>query len=223
MWRDIAPALAERFSVVCADLRGYGGSGCPPSAGDHAAYSKRALARDMVAVMSRLGFERFSIAGHDMGGRVAYLAQLQDAEHLHAICEEYRAAAGIDRADRAAGRRIACPVLALWSAAGTLASWYAGSRGTHRPLELIAKRGGTSYTFVTGLADAISQARTAAAGKDVLIAGGLSIAREAIAHRLVDELSLHVAPVLIGNGARLFDAIGHGQIAARSPRRRSVK
>lgn len=94
---------------------------------------------------------------------------------------------------------------------------------THRPLEPIAKRGGTSYTFVTGLADAISQARTAAAGKDVLIAGGLSIAREAIAHRLVDELSLHVAPVLIGNGARLFDAIGPDQIAARSSRRRSVK
>src|SRR5215212_2698330 len=119
MWRDIAPALAERFSVVCADLRGYGGSGCPPSAGDHAAYSKRALARDMVAVMSRLGFERFSIAGHDRGGRVAY-AQLQYAEDLHAICEEYRAAAGIDRDhDRAAGRRIACPVLALSSAART--------------------------------------------------------------------------------------------------------
>src|SRR3954469_25194330 len=62
MWRDVAPVLAERFSVVCADLRGYGRSGCPPSAADHAPYSKRELARDMVAVMTQLGFERFSIA-----------------------------------------------------------------------------------------------------------------------------------------------------------------
>jgi haloacetate dehalogenase len=76
MWRDVAPLLAERFSVVCADLRGYGGSGCPPSAPDHAPYSKRALARDMVDVMARLGFDRFSIAGHDRGGRVAYRAAL---------------------------------------------------------------------------------------------------------------------------------------------------
>ena len=72
MWRDIAPSLATRFSVVCADLRGYGASGCPPSAVDHEPYSKRAMARDMVSVMTALGFERFSIAGHDRGGRVAY-------------------------------------------------------------------------------------------------------------------------------------------------------
>src|SRR3954454_16891284 len=77
MWRDIASLLAERFSVVCADLRGYGRSGCPPSAEDHAPYSKRELARDMVAVMPKLGFERFSIAGHDRGGRVAYRAALE--------------------------------------------------------------------------------------------------------------------------------------------------
>jgi haloacetate dehalogenase len=203
--------------LVCADLRGYGRSGCPPSAPDHAPYSKRALARDMVAVMDRLGFERFSIAGHDRGGRVAYraaldhperverlaildvlpidaawaraddrfalgfwpwsllaqaeplperlvgaapeavidhalnsewgtppdafapdaraqyLAQLQDPDHLHAICEEYRAAAGIDRehdrADRTAGRRIVCPVLVLWSGAGPLGSWYVDDGG----------------------------------------------------------------------------------------------
>jgi haloacetate dehalogenase len=221
MWRGVASLLADRFSVVCADLRGYGASGCPPSARDHAPYSKRALARDMVAVMSALGFERFSIAGHDRGGRVAYraaldaperverlavldvvaidtawdraddrlalgfwpwsllaqpeplperlvgaapeavidealsiewgtpadtfddesraeyLAQLRDPDHVHAICEEYRAAAGIDRehdlADRAAGRRIACPVLVLWSGTGPLASWYVDDGG---PLEL---------------------------------------------------------------------------------------
>ena len=221
MWRDIAPRLAERFSVVCADLRGYGASGCPPSTDDHAPYSKRAMARDMVVAMGELGLEGFSIAGHDRGGRVAYraaldhperverlavldivpidmaweraddrlalgfwpwsllaqaeplperlvgaapevvidvalspawgtpaevfddgtraeyLAQLQDPDHLHAICEEYRAAAGIDRehdhADRAAGRRIACPTLALWSGVGPVGSWYVDEGG---PLEL---------------------------------------------------------------------------------------
>lgn len=72
MWRDIAPLLARRFTVVCADLRGYGRSGCPASAPDHAPYSKRTMARDMVAAMAHLGFPRFSIAGHDRGGRVAY-------------------------------------------------------------------------------------------------------------------------------------------------------
>ena len=212
MWRDIAPRLTQRFTVVCADLRGYGQSSTPPSSADHAPYSKRAMARNMIAVMAQLGFQHFFIAGHDRGGRVAYraaldhpervdalavldvlpvdtvwdraddrlvlafwpwsllaqpeplperligaapdavisnalgpewgspagtfdstvraayIAALSDAEHLHAICEEYRAAAGIDRdhdaADRAAGRRISCPVLALWSASGPLSSWY---------------------------------------------------------------------------------------------------
>ena len=211
MWRGVAPLLARSFTVVCADLRGYGRSGCPPSAPDHAPYAKRAMAHDMVALMERLGFPRFSVAGHDRGGRVAYrlaldhphrverlavldvlpaetaweradarfalgfwpwslLAQaeplperiltsaagaivdhalgewgsppavfspdiravyvdaLRDAAHAHAICEEYRAAATIDRqhdqADRAAGRRIACPLLVLWSARGPLGTWY---------------------------------------------------------------------------------------------------
>jgi len=72
MWRHIAPALAQSFTVVCADLRGCGRSGCPPSRPDHAAYAKCAMARDLVAMMSQLGFERFSIAGHDRGGRVTY-------------------------------------------------------------------------------------------------------------------------------------------------------
>lgn len=216
MWRDVAPLLARRFTVVCADLRGYGQSGCPPSAPDHAPYSKRAMARDMALAMSRLGFERFRVAGHDRGGRVAFrmaldhpahverlavldlvpgldawdladarlalafwpwslLAQagslpedlltsgaeaivkdaseqwdtpssvfppqvraayarvLRDREHAHAICEEYRAAAGIDRehdrADRSAGRRIACPLIVLWSAKGGLEKWYRDEGG----------------------------------------------------------------------------------------------
>jgi haloacetate dehalogenase len=216
MWRSVAPRLARRFTVICADLRGYGRSGCPASAPDHAPYAKRAMARDMVTVMERLGFPRFSVAGHDRGGRVAYrlaldhpermeriavldivptgevweradarfalafwpwslLAQpeplperlvaaapeavvdhalsswgsppgafgpevraayvdpLRDPARVHAVCEDYRAAATRDRehdaADRRTGRRIACPVLALWSGRGALSAWYAEAGG----------------------------------------------------------------------------------------------
>jgi haloacetate dehalogenase len=216
MWRSVAPRLARRFTVLCADLRGYGRSGCPASAPDHDSYAKRAMARDMVAVMDRLGFPRFSVAGHDRGGRVAYrlaldhpervdriavldilptaevweradarfalafwpwtlLAQpaplperllstapeaivddalgswgsppatfspevraayvepLRDPARVHAICEEYRAAATRDRehdeADRRSGRRITCPLLALWSGRGALGAWYADAGG----------------------------------------------------------------------------------------------
>lgn len=79
---------------------------------------------------------------------------------------------------------------------------------THRPAELIEKQGGTSYSFVTdGLAAAVDRARAAAGDKDVLIAGGLSIAQQAIAAGLVDEISMHIAPVLMGKGARLLDHI----------------
>lgn len=213
MWRDVAPLLARRFSVVCPDLPGYGASGVPaPSSPD--AYSKRAMAGVMTGLMASQGFQRFSIAGHDRGGRVAYrlaldhpgrverlalldivptgvaweradarfalgywpwslLAQpaplperlvaaapeaIVDAalggwgtspdvfpapvrmayiealrQKAHSICEEYRAAATLDRshdeADRLSGRRIRCPVLALWSAHGPLADWYAGAGG----------------------------------------------------------------------------------------------
>ena len=82
MWRDIVPLLAGDFTVVCADLRGYGGSSCPPSTADHAPYSKRAMALDMVTVMKTLGFDRFAIAGHDRGGRVAYRAALDHPESI---------------------------------------------------------------------------------------------------------------------------------------------
>src|SRR5438445_10947616 len=82
MWQRVAPLLAQQFSVVCADLRGYGRSGCPPSTRDHEPYSKRAMARDMVAVMARLGFQRFIVAGHDRGGRVEYRL---DQEHMAII------------------------------------------------------------------------------------------------------------------------------------------
>ena len=216
MWREVAPILARDFTVICADLRGYGRSACPASRADHWPYSKRVMANDMAAVTTKLGFSRFSVAGHDRGGRVAYrlaldrperverlavldilptadtweradkklvtgywpwslLAQpeplperlvsaapdavvnnalggwgssphvfspevraayieaLRDPAHVHAICEEYRAAATLDhehdREDHSAGRRIACPVLALWSGRGPLNSWYAGVGG----------------------------------------------------------------------------------------------
>ena len=82
MWRSVAPALARGFTVVCADLRGYGQSGCPASTPDHAPYAKRAMARDMVTVMERLGFPRFSIAGHDRGGRVAYRMALDHPDRV---------------------------------------------------------------------------------------------------------------------------------------------
>ena len=85
MWRAVAPVLARRFTVVCADLRGYGRSGCPPSLPDHSPYSKRTMARDMVAIMERLGFGRFSVAGHDRGGRVAYRLALDHADRVEAV------------------------------------------------------------------------------------------------------------------------------------------
>jgi haloacetate dehalogenase len=72
MWHKVAPRLARDFTVVASDLRGYGDSSKPPTTPDHEPYSKRAMARDQVAVMARLGFERFAVAGHDRGGRVAY-------------------------------------------------------------------------------------------------------------------------------------------------------
>src|SRR5688500_6799943 len=70
--RRVAPHLGGDLTVVCADLRGYGRSACPASTDDHAPYAKRAMAQDMVWVMEALGFSRFSVAGHDRGGRVAY-------------------------------------------------------------------------------------------------------------------------------------------------------
>jgi haloacetate dehalogenase len=205
MWHLVAPRLAEDFTVVATDLCGYGDSSKPETAPNHEPYSKRTMARDQVEVMSRLGFERFYVCGHDRGGRVAYrmafdhpdrvaklavldivptweafsradmafglgywhwffLAQpfdlperligadpdrflvrnhpevwaseafeeyrrcFRNPKTVHAICEDYRAAATLDyerdEADRHAGRRIACPVLAMWGRQGFLEKWY---------------------------------------------------------------------------------------------------
>jgi haloacetate dehalogenase len=71
MWHRVAPRLAQRFTVVCSDLRGYGDSGKPDSDGSHEPYSKRTMAQDQLMLMRALGFERFALVGHDRGARVA--------------------------------------------------------------------------------------------------------------------------------------------------------
>lgn len=82
MWHRVAPGLAEDFTVVATDLRGYGDSSKPPSAPDHSPYSKREMARDQVSVMEQLGFESFNVCGHDRGGRVAYRMALDHPERV---------------------------------------------------------------------------------------------------------------------------------------------
>lgn len=79
MWAGLAPRLAEHFTVVVPDLRGYGRSSRPDSSHGQA-YSKRAMAADIRAVMGRLGHESFAVAGHDRGGRVAYRLALDAPE-----------------------------------------------------------------------------------------------------------------------------------------------
>jgi haloacetate dehalogenase len=72
MWHRVAPALAERYTVVATDLRGYGASGKPPSTPDHEPYRMRVIAADQVEVMAALGVDRFAVVGHDRGARCAY-------------------------------------------------------------------------------------------------------------------------------------------------------
>jgi haloacetate dehalogenase len=85
MWHGSAPALAERFTVVATDLSGYGDSLRPAPAADHAPHSKRALALDQIQAMASLGFERFAVAGHDRGGRVAYRMALDHPKRVSAL------------------------------------------------------------------------------------------------------------------------------------------
>jgi haloacetate dehalogenase len=207
MWHRVAPALAGDFTLVIADLPGYGWSEAPREEEDHAPYTKRAMAAGMVELMDALGFARFRLAGHDRGGRVGYRLTLdhpgrieqlavldivttwdmwhridaalasrawhwtflalpapfpetliganpkfffdsratsgakvkqmsifdpralahyhaayEDPARIHAMCEDYRAGRTTDlandEADRAAGKKIACPVLALWGTGG---------------------------------------------------------------------------------------------------------
>ncbi|HEY1299953.1 MAG TPA: alpha/beta fold hydrolase, partial [Stellaceae bacterium] len=72
MWRKLAPRLAGEFTLVIPDLRGYGDSSKPPAGPGNANYAKRALAQDQIETMTALGFERFAVAGHDRGARVAH-------------------------------------------------------------------------------------------------------------------------------------------------------
>jgi haloacetate dehalogenase len=81
-WHRVASALAERFTVVCTDLRGFGDSDKPPSDPEHMAYSKRVMAQDQVAVMQSLGFSEFAVVGHDRGARVAHRMALDHAERV---------------------------------------------------------------------------------------------------------------------------------------------
>ena len=207
IWHKVADRLARRFTVVASDLRGYGDSGKPPGTADHGNYSKRVMAADQVALMQSLGFERFTVIGHDRGGRVAYrmaldhpdrveklitldiaptlamyektsmefamayyhwfflirpapypetlinaapdlylrhtiggrsaglapftdeayaeyLRCISNPETVHGICEDYRASASIDleheRQDIREGRKIICPMLALWGQHGAV-------------------------------------------------------------------------------------------------------
>ena len=207
IWHKVAPTLAAHFTVIAADLRGYGDSDKPQGEADHSSYSKRRLALDQVDLMRSHGFTSFAVIGHDRGGRVAarmaldhphavtrlitldvaptvamyeqtsfefaraywhwfflvrpapfpetliradpdlylkqtigarsagltpftpeawaeYLRCLSDPATAHGICEDYRASITIDlehdRADHAAGKRIACPFLVLWGADGVI-------------------------------------------------------------------------------------------------------
>ncbi len=82
MWHRVAPALAERFTVVATDLRGYGDSGKPKGDTRHEAYSKRRMAQDQVDVMAALGHETFQVAGHDRGARVVHRMCLDHAGRI---------------------------------------------------------------------------------------------------------------------------------------------
>ena len=82
MWHKLAPRFAREFTVVVADLRGYGDSSKPADGENHAGYSKRAMAQDQVEVMSRLGFEKFTVVGHDRGGRVAHRLALDHPDRV---------------------------------------------------------------------------------------------------------------------------------------------
>ncbi|WP_053214109.1 alpha/beta fold hydrolase [Pseudomonas sp. Q12-87] len=82
IWHKVAPRLAEHFTVVAADLRGYGDSSRPPADAEHRNYSKRTMAMDNIELMGSLGFDRFSVLAHDRGARVAHRLAL---DHPHAV------------------------------------------------------------------------------------------------------------------------------------------
>jgi len=81
-WRLVAPELAKQYTVVAADLRGYGDSSTPPDGENHGNYSKRAMALDQVEVMNHFGFGRFPVIGHDRGGRVGHRMALDHPDKV---------------------------------------------------------------------------------------------------------------------------------------------
>jgi len=85
MWHQIAPSLAADFTVVLADLRGYGASSKPAGGPGHRNYTKRAMGADMLAAMARLGHDRFAVIGHDRGGRVAHRMALDAPTRVTAL------------------------------------------------------------------------------------------------------------------------------------------
>ena len=85
MWHKVAPRLARRYTVVCADLRGYGDSSKPGGLPDHSNYSKRAMANDLAEVMTALGHRSFHLVGHDRGGRVAHRLARDHGERVRSL------------------------------------------------------------------------------------------------------------------------------------------
>ena len=85
LWSSVAPILAERFTVVCADLRGYGDSSKPKGAPDSSNYSFRVMAGDQVTLMHRLGFDRFHLVGHDRGGRTGHRMALDAPDVVQSL------------------------------------------------------------------------------------------------------------------------------------------
>jgi dihydrofolate reductase len=84
---------------------------------------------------------------------------------------------------------------------------------THHAREPVTKEGGTSFTFVTdGIESALEQAREVAGGKDVALSGGANIAQQYLKAGLIDEMQIHIVPVLLGDGARLFDNLGDAEV-----------
>ncbi|SNR67142.1 haloacetate dehalogenase [Blastococcus mobilis] len=238
-WHRVAPRLvAAGHTVVCPDLRGYGRSSKPPTTEEHAPYSKRAMAGDVVALMAALGHDRFAVVGHDRGSYVAmrtaldhpaavthlavldcipivehldradarfaaawwhwfffaqpekperainadpaawygshapgkadapgkaeamgaenhadHLAAISDPETVRAMLEDYRAGLTVDRAaeeaDRAAGRRVTCPTLVLWSARDDLAELHGDPREIWTGWTTDLRGGGPSTAVTT--------------------------------------------------------------------------
>lgn len=86
MWHKLAPTLEQSYEVIAADLRGYGDSQKFPATPDHAAYSKRAMAADMLGLMRHFGHHRFLVAAHDRGARVAHRLALDAPEAVERLC-----------------------------------------------------------------------------------------------------------------------------------------